>query len=240
MMLERNLIKNCTCGNSTNFKLAKKSDINILICEDCGVSHQELVGWDDQRYYDFYKSDYHTFFQKKKGIITYEERYNHDCKVATIRLTEYTGLLDSTGQGLDIGSSNSAFVHESKKLGFDCIGLEPGENIGDDSVTIRGTLDTVEFSPEQFSWITMHDSIEHIVDIVSSLKRLFSILKPNGVLILDLPDYFIEAGRHHWKHIEHLWFFTEEQLTNLLKQYGFNIIEIKKPIPGKLVFYTRK
>jgi len=238
-MLKNKLIKSCVCGNTTDFTESIKSDLDIITCNVCGVIHQKLENWTDERYYDFYRVDYHVLYQKKRGVITYEERYQHDCNVAQIRLDQYKGWLDASGEGVDIGSSNSAFVHESLNAGLKCVGLEPGESIGDDLVTIRGTLQSVNFENDRFSWATMHDSIEHMIDVDSSLNKLSKIIKQGGVLLLDLPDYFDIAGQHHWKRIEHLWFFTQEQMIDILKKHGFVVEKVTKPIPGKLVFYSR-
>jgi len=238
-MLNNKLIKSCTCGNDSNFSESIKSDLDIMTCDVCGVIHQKLENWTNERYYDFYRLDYHVLYQKKRGATNYEDRYQHDCKVAQLRIEQYEGWLDTQGEGLDIGSSNSAFVHEARSAGFNCIGLEPGEHIGDDSVTVRGTLQSVDFEKSRFSWATMHDSIEHMIDVNSSLEKLSSIIKPDGVLLLDLPDYFDISGQHHWKRIEHLWFFTQGQMTDLLGKHGFVVKQITRPIPGKLVFYCR-
>ena len=143
-------------------------------------------------------------------------------------------------KGLDIGSSNSAFVHEANRLGFNVDGLEPGNNIGDDLVTIRGTLDTINLDRLQLDWVTMHDSVEHMIDVGRALSQVNCILKDNGLLILDLPDFFVEEGLHHWKYIEHLWFFSKDQIIDILNKRGFSLITYDQPIPGKLVFYCRK
>ena len=67
--------------------------------------------------------------------------------------------------GIDIGSSNSAFVHACLESGIQCTGVEPGENIGDDSVTVRNAIVDCDFSENQFDFVTMHDSLEHMIDI---------------------------------------------------------------------------
>jgi len=72
------------------------------------------------------------------------------------------------------------------------------------------------------------------------LAQIYSILKPNGCLILDLPDYFTPAGLHHWKPIEHLWFFDRGQFIYILGKAGFDVINVTLPIPGKMVFYCKK
>jgi SAM-dependent methyltransferase len=170
--------------------------------------------------------------------MTYEERYEHDCRVADQRLDAYK--LPDVSVGLDIGSSNSAFVHRARAKNIQCLGLEPGENIGDDTVTIRGTLETAYLNPNHFDFVTMHDSIEHMIDMTGSLQLVRQILKSNGLVIIDLPDYYSPQGQHHWKHIEHLWFHTEDQFIDVLNKVGFEVIKTTNPIPGKLVFYARK
>lgn len=237
-MLENNLIKKCTCGNETEFTKIFVNMLAVVSCDKCGVFHQELEGWTEKQYYNFYKTDYHKSYQEEKGVVTYKDRYEHDCKVADMRLDAYN--LPTEYVGLDIGSSNSAFVHRAQARGIYCLGLEPGENIGDNSVTIRGTLDNTHLNENHFDFVTMHDSIEHMIDVNQALQKVYKILKPGGELILDLPDYFSTFGQHHWKYIEHLWFFTEDQFIKVLNSNGFELIKQTTPIPGKAVYYARK
>ena len=237
-MLDNNLIKKCVCGNTTEFSTLFVNMLEVVACEKCNTIHQLLVDWTPEKYIDFYKNDYHLVYQKDRGTMTYEERYTHDCKVSDQRLDAYN--LPQFSVGLDIGSSNSAFVHQARKRDISCLGLEPGEDIGDNNVTIRGTLDNTYFNPEHFDFVTMHDSVEHMVDVNSALQAVHRILKTSGQAIIDLPDYFSPQGQHHWKHIEHLWFFTEDQFIDILENNGFKVNKITKPIPGKLVFYAQK
>ena len=239
-MINNNLIHNCTCGNTENFTESNINDIAVLTCNTCGVIHQKLEDYDNEKYFDFYKTEYHTQYQEHKGVITYQARYEHDVKVANLRLAQYKDYIKAGMRGLDIGSSNSAFVHAAIAQGMFCAGLEPGADIGDDAFTIRGTLDTVDFEDRKFDFVTMHDSIEHMVDVNFALQKVYSLLEDSGVLILDLPDYFVPEGKHHWKYIEHLWFFSKDQLADILKANGFTVDQISAPIPGKLVFYCRK
>jgi SAM-dependent methyltransferase len=237
-MLTNNLIKQCTCGNDRDFSVSTVNQLEVVTCEKCNVIHQHLKDWTPEKYLNFYKNDYHLVYQKNRGTMTYQERYDHDCRVSDLRLTAYEIPLFSVG--LDIGSSNGAFVHQARCRGLSCIGLEPGLDIGDDDVTIRGTLDNTYFNPEHFDFITMHDSVEHMVDVNDALQKVHTILKVGGQAIIDLPDYFAPQGQHHWKHIEHLWFFTEAQFIDVLNKNSFEISKVTRPIPGKLVFYARK
>ena len=241
LMLNNNLIKQCICGNKTDFAFKNLNGIAVVECNQCGVIHQHLANWNEQKYFNFYKEEYHDHYMKIKGVETYQSRYEHDCKVADLRLAQYSPFyINPPSKGLDIGSSNSAFVHKANNLGFDVTGLEPGTDIGDDSVTIRGTLETVVIADDTYDWVTMHDSVEHMIDVNQSLSHVNKILKTDGTLILDLPNFFVPEGLHHWKYIEHLWFFSRDQLTIILKNNGFNVIRTDVPIAGKLIFYCKK
>ena len=239
-MLKNNLINRCTCGNKNNFDSKIINDIDTLECKFCGVIHQELIGWNNERLSNFYKNEYHRKFQEKKGVTAYQDRYQHDCNVADLRLNAYQTFLSPSTQGLDIGSSNSAFVHRSISRGYQCKGLEIGNDIGDSAVTIRGSLGEIFIEPGSFDWITMHDSIEHMVDVIGALQEVCRLLRSSGLVIIDLPDFWTPAGRHHWKEVEHLWFYTTPQMSSILEQTGFHVIDVTRPIPGKLVFYARK
>jgi SAM-dependent methyltransferase len=98
----------------------------------------------------------------------------------------------------------------------------------------------------RFDIITYHDVIEHVQDPTAELLRLHRYLRPEGLLVLDTPDAddreFAERGLdwHHLKPIEHLWYFTERSLGTLLSKTGYLIEQIDRPIPGKIVAYSRR
>lgn len=239
-MIKNNLIKNCICGNTDIFEQKNINSIDTNTCGICNIIHANLPDWTEEKYYEFYEKEYHKLFQERRNTMTYEQRYSHDCSVSRLRLEQYKNYITEGMVGLDIGSSNSAFVHEANRAGMKMVGLEPGKNIGDDLVTIRGTLQNSKLDNNTYDFITMHDSVEHMIDVKDSLMKVFNLLKSNGVAIIDLPDFFVIEGKHHWKYIEHLWYFKKEQFINVLSDIGFTVEEIVSPIPGKLVFYARK
>ena len=241
-MNKDNLIKICTCGElvADNWLKFDKHNCEFLVCPRCNVWHQFLSGWSEDDYLNFYKTEYHIGYQKKKQVVTYNDRYNHDRTVSEARIQAYRNFISPPMKGLDIGSSNSAFVHVANEQGYHCIGLEIGANIGDDSVTVRSNLENSQFELYSFNFITMHDVIEHMIDPIRALKKVYDLLTEHGVLIVDLPNYWIREGEHHWKHIEHLWIWSARQFADLLKKQGLAVQSVTEPIPGKLVFYARK
>jgi 2-polyprenyl-3-methyl-5-hydroxy-6-metoxy-1,4-benzoquinol methylase len=235
------LLNTCTCGN-VGFHRERIEGIDILNCSSCGIRRQDLPGYTEEMYFNFYQTKYHTEEQEKIGLQSYADRYKHDFKIAAMRHKEYKDTLEiKKGKALDIGSSNNAFVDYMNLMGFTCRGIEIGEE-GHKHPETTYTKDLLELDLNEsiFDLITLHDVFEHLICPQTYLKEIKRILKPGAFMILDLPNYFVPEGVHHWRPVQHLWFFNEEQTKQLIEENGFQLLAIKEPIPSKIVFYCRK
>jgi SAM-dependent methyltransferase len=236
---QKTLLKFCICGSEkTERDIIHK--IQVLICKDCGIMRQDLPGYTQEMYFNYYSTDYHTAEQEKIGCVAYKERYSHDKQIAKIRCAEYEKTIDIRFRNriLDIGSSNNAFVDYMNENGYCANGIEIGEE-GKKHKETTYTRDLLELNLEadSFDLITLHDVFEHLIDPNEYLKEIKRILKSGGKLVLDLPHYFVPEGVHHWRPVQHLWFFDENQTKKILSDAGFGIVAVKTPIPSKIVFY---
>lgn len=233
------LIDHCVCGN-TDYTPDELHSIPVNICNSCGVVHQRLDMTPEQ-YYDFYSTQYHTEFQENRGTQTYEQRSAHDKQVSELRLEQYRAFLTPDSKILDIGSSNNAFVDVMNDEGFKAYGVEIGsEGKNHPETTYNMLLEDVHFPPAYLDFITMHDVLEHLIDPFPCLDELHKILADDGTVIIDFPNFFEEAGFHHWKTIEHLWMPTDEQLRKWFDENNFLVHKVTKPIPSKVVYYLKK
>lgn len=226
------LIRRCVCGNGV-FRDTKKHHIPMKICLKCGVIHQN-VKMTEKEYFAFYENDYHEKHQAQIKSIPYSERYEHDIKIAKLRLKKYASFIPARSKILDIGAGNGAFVDQARAEGHDAYGAD----FTNHPYIYKGSFDQLHFPTEFFDVITLHDVFEHLIDPAKSLQEIRRILKPGGRLVIDFPDYFKPEGRHHWRPIQHLWYFTEEGLIQFLESNHIGISEVDHPIPGKFVLYT--
>jgi ubiquinone/menaquinone biosynthesis C-methylase UbiE len=224
------LIKKCVCGNTTFVKRPAINDIELLKCQFCGVLHQS-VDLTNEQYQDFYKEDYHNAHQRSISATPYFKRYKHDVEVSKKRLYKYNEQI----RLLDIGCGNAAFVNTACKQGYDAYGVDLNSDVITGNRVYIDNLLNIYFPTAYFDTITMHDVFEHIVDPIEYIHEIKRILKPNGRLIIDFPDYFTKDGKHHWRPIQHLWYFEKQQLKNILTENGFSVIRDYKPIAGKFV-----
>jgi 2-polyprenyl-3-methyl-5-hydroxy-6-metoxy-1,4-benzoquinol methylase len=180
---------------------------------------------------------------EREGQTPYRERYDHDVGVAAVRWPKLVREL----RLLDVGCANGAFVKYAAQMGVQADGLEPNVNMARwaRDRTRRSIFTTWEEVEGPYDVVTLHDVFEHAADPKHLLGKIRAVLRPGGLLILDVPDAeheeFVRAPMlsHHMKPLEHLWFWDEANLGMLLASEKFIIKTVDRPIPGKLVVYAR-
>jgi len=74
--------------------------------------------------------------------------------------------------------------------------------------------------------------LEHLVDLNRSMQKVASMLKPDGLLFIEIPD-----AERFYTHIftpfqqfsiEHIIYFTQHSIAYLLSKCSFEIIEMRK------------
>ena len=230
------LIKKCVCGNNAFEHVGERNGALIKECKACGVRHQDLL-MTEEELDEYYGTDYHAKHYRH-GLL-------HDCEVAQKRLDNEYGDKFQT-PALDVGSGNGAFVAVAQhRHGSEVYGVEVADNVMNENMTqqqikeesiYKGRMQDIHFPTDEFATIVCNDVMEHLVDPMALLKEMFRCLQQNGVLFVGIPDFFSPHGKHHWKQIEHLWFFTVDDFVSLLEEVGFEILNVYNPIPGKVSF----
>ncbi len=99
-----------------------------------------------------------------------------------------------------------------------------------------------EENPYQFDVITMWHSLEHVHDLDMYIYRLKQLLKPNGVLLIAVPNYkSFDAAyyKEHWAAFDaprHLWHFSQ---TSIHRLFATELMKVVKTLPMKFdAFYV--
>jgi SAM-dependent methyltransferase len=77
--------------------------------------------------------------------------------------------------------------------------------------------------------------LEHCHDPIGALRALGQLLRPNGLLILEIPDSakFLAARDYSFPWEEHVCYFTEHSFTALAEQAGYETVKLFR-YPGSL------
>lgn len=140
---------------------------------------------------------------------------------------------------LDVGCAGGAFLRAAGMEGLRVTGIEPSKWLGEYGrreygLDIRtGVLEGQDFPEKSFDIITMWDVIEHVPNPHRDLKHIHTLLKDEGIFIVNYPDFgsfpAMFLGRR-WPFLlsVHLVYYTPSTIKKQLALAGFQIIDLKK------------
>jgi SAM-dependent methyltransferase len=144
-------------------------------------------------------------------------------------------LLQGPGRVLEIGCGRGLLLQELSRLHHDCIGTERSPLAAARALQIPGVkifcrpLQDCRFPAGSFDLIVLWHVLEHLDAPEEVLREIYRILKPDGFLVLEVPNLASLQARifgKHWFHLDiprHLYHFTIEGLSYLLMRIGFAI-----------------
>ncbi|MGF9693066.1 methyltransferase domain-containing protein [Rhizobium sp. 0TCS1.26] len=148
---------------------------------------------------------------------------------------------------LELGCSHGSFVAMLRQVGYDASGMEMSPWVVEfaketfDIPVFVGPVEDVEIEPGTYDVIALMDVMEHLPDPVGTMRHALSLLKPDGILLIQTPQFRTEmdyktlietdgAFLEQFKSDEHLYLFTKASASQLFKQLGADHIEFEEPI----------
>ena len=155
---------------------------------------------------------------------TYEAESAGRARTALTHLALLHRFAES-GRLLDVGCASGLFLDHAASSGWEVVGVEPSEQLfrqacarlASKGLVLKSVIEEADLPLAGFHAITLWDVLEHVADPVGILRRCHSLLKPGGILILNVPDLqslqALLLGRH-WPLFlpEHLTYFTRPAL----------------------------
>ena len=146
----------------------------------------------------------------------------------------------SKGRLFDYGCGTGHFLAAAKADGWQVAGWEPNararaeatERVGQPI----GTENLVQFQPASFDAVTLWHVLEHVHELNDTLQQLIRLLKPDGTLIIAVPNVDSLDAQHYrqdWAAYDvprHLYHFSPKTMTQLLKKHKMQVVEVL-PMP---------
>ncbi len=138
----------------------------------------------------------------------------------------------------DIGTGRGLFLKALSDAGYsNAIGIEPNmettrfykeNHLKVYAKTIEGDIKDV-LSGNNIKTVTMFHLIEHIVNPIESLSKIYESMDSGASLILETPNIesysFAKANyKHKLIYSEHLFYFNDKNILEILKKAGFKIV----------------
>ncbi|MDP4278737.1 MAG: class I SAM-dependent methyltransferase [Bacteroidota bacterium] len=243
--MDSNTNKKCMVCGSTDIStfldctdhFITKETFRIDTCRSCGFRFTanapaaEQIG-------AYYKSEaYISHSDTHKGLIN---KLYHI--VRNIMLGKKLKLIRQLTDGrrlLDIGCGTGHFLNYMQKNGFTCEGIEIDQAAREFGIREFGLkVDSPDMiykkdTASTYDVITLWHVMEHLYDAGAYLSWMHQVLKPDGVLIIALPNCASLDARYYgqyWAAYDvprHLWHFKPAVFKQFVSQYGFKSVKVK-------------
>ncbi len=188
-----------------------------------------------QEYQHFYSSQYYDDYQYDQ-ILAKERTPKFLRRVATL-----SRLRPNRGRLLDIGTATGEFLKSARDDGWQVEGTEVSRYAAEQAKKVYGLsvfvgeVHEAPFSPASFDVIHMSHVLEHVPSPRQTLRTLRTLLKPDGVVVIEVPNQFTNwfdrvaafLGRRHSltaPSLHHVYFFTPRLLAALMQKEGFHLM----------------
>ena len=152
---------------------------------------------------------------------------------------------------LDVGCAGGAFLVAARDYGFAVTGVEPSHWLAESGRTqygldIRqGILRPGLFPAESFDVVTLWDVIEHVTQPAEVLGTIHRLLKPEGLLLVNYPDFGSWMARllgQRWPFLlsVHLLYYTRTTIVRQLQKAGFTPVRIQPHFQSLKLGYILK
>jgi len=187
---------------------------------------------------EYYKSeDYISHTDSKRNL--FEKAYHF---ARNISLKKKLKLINSFSKSskklLDVGCGTGDFLEIAQNNSWNVYGIEPNDKAR--AIANKKTNNAVfeieqllNFDEHSFDVITLWHVLEHLPNLEHHINVFKKLLKPNGVLIIAVPNYKSFDSKHYaefWAAFDvprHLWHFNKASLSNLVLKFKMDVIKIK-------------
>ena len=203
--------------------------VHIVRCPACNLA-QERDFPTDRQLLEMYKSD--NVYKPPSALEFCNEQNRFSQDVENIRAL---GIV--SGTVLEIGCNAGYALGAFRNAGFEVVGVEDNDMCREcaskeHSITVVSSIDEIRSRSERFVVILLSHVLEHIPRISEFLNKV-RVVAPEAVLYIKVPNYKSPYVRHVLRGrggvflpLQHVWYFEPKSLENLLKRYGYELINV--------------
>jgi 2-polyprenyl-3-methyl-5-hydroxy-6-metoxy-1,4-benzoquinol methylase len=169
--------------------------IHLLECDDCSFAFTQQIPTSP------------TFFHNRYDNKNFDPEYEVKSNRKHIIFDEIFSLLKKegkeSGEFLDIGSFAGKLLKYASDNGFHARGVEVNPKLAHYTKEIlgidvfNGKVQEVDLPKGEFDVITIIDVLEHLEDPKIIVQRLSDSLKEDGVLVIKVPHYNMQAFKQN-------------------------------------------
>ena len=196
---------------------------------------------DHEKVRKFYSEEYRKEY---KGTLT--PSFKHIIRAGRLALTRWEAvqqLITKRAHILDVGAGGGEMMYLLQKRGHEVHGIEPNSGYAEyarDQYSLNLSVGFIEDSkhrPESFDAIFLFHVLEHLENPIEEICRLNNLLKPGGILVIEVPnvDHKNCFPAAKW-HTGHLYNFNTLTLNATVEKAGLDTKSIREEGEGWNIF----
>jgi 2-polyprenyl-3-methyl-5-hydroxy-6-metoxy-1,4-benzoquinol methylase len=241
----------CWCG-SDNLGTFGGDYLRCAACEtlvgQAGLADHETRVQDDE--VDYYGKRYWLAHQTDElGLPDIHQRARADLSERCVKwLKVLRRYRQPPAKVLEIGAGHGAYTALLRWAGYDATALDLSPWVADfararfDVSYLVGPVEQQKLEPRSFDVVVANDVLEHLADPRTTMRRCAELLKPDGVLVIQTPEYptsrtyneLVTSDDLFLEHLrartEHLYLFSRSALEFLLAGLGFGETAFEEPV----------
>ncbi|HEX9912709.1 MAG TPA: methyltransferase domain-containing protein [candidate division Zixibacteria bacterium] len=240
------------CGESDFKKIPVRHtfndcNYNLIQCKNCSLITVDPMPSPEtvKSFYcdEYFEKDYkcgiksHSYYEEEATLI---EKTN--------LVLPLVNKLKPQGTLLEIGCAGGTFLNQALKKGYQVQGIEVSPSMSQKAQELygievrQGDFEELEFMDEVFDVVCMFDVFEHLRGPRKALEKIYQILKPDGIVVIDVPTTknalafklsvnllkIVNKIRRISSPPYHLYEYLPNSLQRFLSQVGFETCEVQK------------
>lgn len=221
-------------GTDRLFGVPGEFDVSICTSCEAGVTVPRVESEDLAA---FYPADYEAYQEVSgRGMLVLLRIYHAWRDRLTVRTPPLSVLWKRRpGRLLDVGCGKGEPGALLLRRGWNIVGVDPSPHACElarrRGIDARvGTLQTVDLEDDLFDAVLFHHSLEHVSDPLDDLQRAARRLRPEGVLLVTVPNFGCWQRKvfgSEWMPLElprHRTHFTARALRRALERCGLSVL----------------
>jgi 2-polyprenyl-3-methyl-5-hydroxy-6-metoxy-1,4-benzoquinol methylase len=228
--------KNFSCPSCSSSSWATKFTVHgwlYVSCNSCGILRTEHIPTE---------LEIETYYKEKSQHNSKHSNYdlsNQRQRQSIARQIAFKVDMTRIGRVFDIGCLDGLILDEFKSSGWITYGLELQTRAVNHCISkghiVENNLfekaDAISTLTGSFDVVIISGVIEHVRNPNELLRSAFALLKPNGILLIQTPDYGSILSKILGKYwfciapVEHIFCFTRKSLNMALFNNGFTVVK---------------
>lgn len=222
----------CIACGTGEFGITRLDDTHLSLrtCKHCGTSETcpkpDPASLEAHYSENYYGTDNVKFVPIVEAFVGWMNRK---------RAARVHALVAGRARILEVGCGRGLLLHQLAQLGHDCHGTERSALAARRASQTQGLhiytqpLEECPFDGHSFDAAILWHVLEHLDDPQKTLALIARLLKPKGVVYLEVPNLASLQSRtsgKNWFHLDpehHLYHFSPVGLHRLLETSGFQI-----------------